>query len=73
MTKNGFFHERPDDYDIYVSPHMVDKVGSNRINWHVTNARNDARDIIADVYWKKTFFTAVLQTWGADRYWTIIR
>ena len=76
MSKNGFYHERPNDYDISVAEHMISEVGARQINWHVQNASWDGMKSVADVEWpgkpEKTF-VAVRYTCGADHYWRIER
>lgn len=74
MSKNGFFHERPDDYDIDVAPNMREVVGSALINWHVINARYQGSDVIADVEWNGHTYTAkdCRRDGAADALWTII-
>lgn len=70
--QNGFFHERPTDYDIYVADNMVAQVGAKQINWHVENATTTMDGIFATVSWNNNIYTAILRTFGADHYWMII-
>ena len=71
--KNGFFHERPDDYDIYVAKSMVSLVGQASINWHVQNVRLEGFDLYADVAFNGKVYTAIRKDRGADHFWTIVR
>lgn len=75
MSKNGFFHERPNDYDIYVDVCMVAIVGSQQINWYVDNARCEGFDWIDDVQWEGKIYIAkdCRREGAADVVWTIIR
>lgn len=72
--KNGFFHERPNDYDIYVDESMVPIVGHESINGHVQNTRQSGHDFIADVEVDgQTTYMVVRQEHGADHFWMIVR
>jgi hypothetical protein len=71
--KNGFFHERPNDYDIEVAEDMVSVVGARRINWHVCTPRFEGLQLVADVAWNGKTYVAVPFTWGADTGWRIVR
>lgn len=76
MSKNGFYHERPDDYDIWVAPHMVPLVGTDSVNGHVTNHRYDNEwNRIADVEVNgRRYIAKSINPWGgADHYWQIER
>lgn len=70
MSKNGFFHERPDDYDIRVSPEMQKIVGAKSINWHIktTHYTRDF-EIYAIVEWEgKTYKAASMGQWEKEWY-----
>lgn len=71
--KNGFFHNNPTDYDIYVDEALQGAIGCDHINSHVENTRNSEGRVIADVTVNGKTYTAVSETHGADHYWKIVR
>ena len=73
MSKNGFFHERPEDEDIYVTEAMLPVIGRASINGHVKNVRHEGHDLIADVEYEGQTYTAMRQGEEANRYWIIVQ
>lgn len=71
MSKNGFFHQDPTGYDIYVSDDMKAVVGRDTLNGHVTNARRQGDDYVADFEYNGRVYTARHCQFGADWYWLI--
>lgn len=70
--KNGFFHDRPNDHDIYVVEALRGEfAGAASINWRVQNSRVEGGELVADVEYNGKTYKAVRQERGADHYWEI--